>query len=145
MTLRGDRRLDEWRHQTAPPLGLPIYHTPLVIQDLEGMKEGDKSVERFKLVLSMRFHNLRIHNHPFMLEQLLDKPTGMHGYGTGMTHRFHITSVETCVDSAINVIAIVNSVVLSSGWQRDLLGAWNYSLFYSKYLSLLHPLQTKII
>ena len=132
MTLKGDRRLDEWRSQIIPALGLRIRSTPVVSQDLEKIEVKDKIAERFNVVLSLRFHNLRILNHRHILETFLDSAKGINGIEASMMHQVYVSSIETCLDSSISVIAIVHSVVLSHGWRRDLLGAWNYSLFYSK-------------
>ena len=132
MTLKGDRQLDEWRYQIVPALGLRISNFPLTSADLEKAEAKDKTLERFNIVLSLRFHNLRILNHRLILEKLLDSVEGIDDIDTGMARQVYISSVETCLESSINIIAIVHSVVLSRGWRRDLLGAWNYSLFYSK-------------
>ncbi|UKZ96563.1 uncharacterized protein TrAFT101_011346 [Trichoderma asperellum] len=42
-----------------------------------------------------------------------------------------LNSVESCVESAISIISIVHCITLSSSWRRELLGAWNYSLYYT--------------
>lgn len=135
VVLKGDRELDEWRHRVVPPLGLRIWEVPLEIQELEKIDAKDKTVQRFSLVLSLRFHNLRILNHRPILEKFLDTysahgGSGTHGFELGMMHQVCISSIENCVDSAMIIISIVHTVVLTSGWRRDLLGAWNYSLFY---------------
>ncbi|KAK7887731.1 hypothetical protein LTR67_009634 [Exophiala xenobiotica] len=131
MILNGDRQLDEWRYQTVPALQLRISHAPLSSQDIEQIEVKDKTVARFNMVLSLRFHNLRILNHRPILEKFLDSARAIQGVEAGMMHQVYISSIETCVDSAINIVAIVHNVVLATGWRRDLLGAWNYSLFYT--------------
>jgi hypothetical protein len=88
-------------------------------------------------VLSVRYHNLRILLHRPMLETFLDACGGSKAGanasgGYGMVQHLGISSIETCVNSAMAVISMVRTVVMSGGWRRDLLGAWNYSLFYSK-------------
>ncbi|KAK5553975.1 hypothetical protein LTR46_008082 [Exophiala xenobiotica] len=140
MILNGDRQLDEWRYQTVPALQLRISHAPLSSQDIEQIEVKDKTVARFNMVLSLRFHNLRILNHRPILEKFLDSARAIQGVEAGMMHQVYISSIETCVDSAINIVAIVHNVVLATGWRRDLLGAWNYSLFYSKCLPPASPL-----
>lgn len=143
MTLKGDRQLDEWKYQTVPPLGLQICHVPFGSQDLDKIEAKDKTTQRFNMVLSLRFHNLRILNHRPILEKFLDtyrgnNANGLHGVDAGMMRQVCVSSIETCVDSAMIIISIVHTVVLSSGWRRDLLGAWNYSLFYSKQQTTFH-------
>src|ERR1700743_497753 len=140
LTLRGETQLNEWKNQILPSLNLRVCNTPLCSQDLEKLETKDKVTERFNLVLSLRFHNLHILLHRPILEKLLDVHGGViNDAETNMMHQVCISSIENCVDSAMIIISIVHTVVLSSGWRRDLLGAWNYSLFYSKYFWTLRP------
>ncbi|KIW39315.1 hypothetical protein, variant [Exophiala oligosperma] len=132
LTLRGETQLTEWRTQSLPSLNLRVCNTPLCSQDLEKLEAKDKITERFNLVLSLRFHNLHILLHRPILEKLLEAHGGpTNDTETTMMHQVCISSIENCVESAIIIISIVHTVVLSSGWRRDLLGAWNYSLFYT--------------
>lgn len=140
LTLRGEAQLNEWKTQILPSLNLRVCNTPLCSQDLEKLEAEDKITERFNFVLSLRFHNLHILLHRPILEKLLDVHGGViDDVETNMMHQVCISSIENCVDSAMVIISIVHTVVLSSGWRRDLLGAWNYSLFYSKYFWTLCP------
>ncbi|KIW29792.1 uncharacterized protein PV07_05580 [Cladophialophora immunda] len=137
LTLRGETQLNEWKNQILPSLSLRVCNTPLCSQDLEKLEAKDKITERFNLVLSLRFHNLHILLHRPILEKLLDVHGGVtNDAETNMMHQVCISSVENCVDSAMIIISIVHTVVLSNGWRRDLLGAWNYSLFYTFNASL---------
>ncbi|KAL6249362.1 hypothetical protein RBB50_003215 [Rhinocladiella similis] len=132
LTLKGETQLTEWKDQILPALNLRVCDTPLCSQDLDKLEAKDKITERFNLVLSLRFHNLHILLHRPILEKLLDVHGGpINGAETTMMHQVCISSIENCVDSAMIIISIVHTVVLSSGWRRDLLGAWNYSLFYT--------------
>lgn len=136
LVLKGEERLDDWQSSLAP-LEMSVYSAPLGPQDLEKMKVENKIFERFIIVLSVRYHNLRILLHRRMLEKFLDACGGSNSRANasgdrGMVQHFGISSIETCVNSAMAVISMVHTVVMSKGWRRDLLGAWNYSLFYSK-------------
>ncbi|KIX98660.1 uncharacterized protein Z520_05961 [Fonsecaea multimorphosa CBS 102226] len=139
LTLQGETQLNEWKNQILPSQNLRVCSTPLCSQDLDKLEAKDKIKERFNLVLSLRFHNLHILLHRPILEKLLDVHGGGGGASSGgggdsetnMMRQVCISSVENCVDSAMIIISIVHTVVLSNGWRRDLLGAWNYSLFYT--------------
>jgi hypothetical protein len=138
LTLKMETLLDDWKCRTLPSLELQLCNVPLVAQDLEKTEAKDKSIQRFNLVLSLRFHNLRILLHRPILEKFLDAYRGAShgGFGdldTSMMRQICISSIENCLDSARIIISIVHTVVMSKGWRRDLLGAWNYSLFYSEY------------
>jgi hypothetical protein len=138
LVLKGERQLDEWKLHLLPQLLLHVCDVPLGPQGLDQIDSRNLIVERFNMVLSLRYHNLRILLHRPVLERILDAHSawGHNTMNTGteksMLHQIGFTSVETCVDSAMIIISIVHTIVLSTGRRRDLLGAWNYSLFYSE-------------
>lgn len=141
LTLKGEEQLNEWQ-SSLRPLEMSVYNTPLSPHDLESMDEDNKLMERFIIVLSVRYHNLRILLHRPLLEKFLDdcgRVSASNNYKSSadrsMVRQLGISSIETCITSATIVISVVRTVVMSSGWRRDLLGAWNYSLFYSKFNS----------
>ncbi|KAG9251910.1 transcriptional regulatory protein GAL4 [Emericellopsis atlantica] len=141
LVLKGEEQLDAWRASLAP-LQMSVYNTPLGPHDLETMEVENMTTERFIIVLSVRYHNLQILLHRPMLERFLNacgsaganasnvNPAKGSGGERGMLQHLWSSSIETCINSAV-VHSVVRTVVLSSGWRRDLLGAWNYSLFYT--------------
>lgn len=138
LVLKGEGEIDGWKSQLAA-WKMRVYDSPLTSQDLEKMKLENKIMERFYIVLSARYHNLQILLHRPILEKFLEDcgcPSSSKTRGggeRGMMQQLGINSIETCVNSAVLVISIVRTVVLSKGWHRDLLGAWNFSLFYSEH------------
>ena len=135
LVLSGERQLDALRSEIHRELHLRIYDSPLQSQDLETMERQNLIVERFNIVISLRYHNVRILLHRPILEKILDTYAGSnssHAHDKNILQQIGIRNIEACVDSAKFIISAVHTVVLSSGWRRDLLGAWNYSLFYSK-------------
>ena len=137
LVLAGERQLDDWKQQLVPLAYLHVADSPLDPQHLERMDSSNIMLERFNVVLSLRFHNLRILLHRQFLEKYLDAHNGGGDKDKSSENKIlqqvGINSVQTCVESAKIIVSIVNTVISSTGWQRDLLGAWNYSLFYSKY------------
>ncbi|RKU41004.1 hypothetical protein DL546_004088 [Coniochaeta pulveracea] len=130
--LEGERQLDQWRLQLST-LGLRVWEQPLRTEDVQAMQEDSVIRHRFSIVLSVRYHNLRILLYRRRLESLL-RALGGHDE-TAPDQRLMqsagITSVQNCVDSAIAIISAVHTITLSTGWRRELLGAWNYSLYYT--------------
>ncbi|KAJ5220557.1 transcriptional regulatory protein GAL4, partial [Penicillium chermesinum] len=132
--LKGEEQLHAWKSSLAS-LQMSLYTEPIGKDTLQNMKSSNKILHRFTIVLSVRYHNLNILLHRPSLEKFLD----VCGRGASnnehasqcMIQHFGIASIEKCVLSAMTVISIVRTVVLAEGWQRDLLGAWNYSLFYT--------------
>ncbi|KAL2216905.1 fungal-specific transcription factor domain-containing protein [Thermoascus aurantiacus ATCC 26904] len=131
--LEGERQLEEWQVKLLPTLGLRIFHKPLLPEDLEKLSPDDVIPQRFNVVLSLRYHNLRILLHRKFLEKFLD------AYGANdsanqekkILQQVGISSVQNCVESAVTIIATVHTIASSTGWRRDILGAWNYSLYYT--------------
>lgn len=131
----GQHQLDLWRLQLVPSLGFRIWDTLMNPEDVEKMDEDLIICHRFSIVLSVRYNNLRILLHRRHLESLL-KSFGTSDDNSGnaekrFLHQMSLNSVESCVESAISIISIVHCITLSSSWRRELLGAWNYSLYYS--------------
>ncbi|KAJ9377612.1 transcriptional regulator family: Fungal Specific TF [Paecilomyces variotii] len=131
--LEGEHQLEEWRIQLLPTLGLKISHKPFTPEDAERMDPNNVIAERFNIVLLLRYHNLRILLHRKFLEKFLD------AYGASdsgneekkLLQQVGISSVHNCVESAIMIISTVHTLASSPGWKRELLGAWNYSLYYT--------------
>lgn len=136
VVLRGEEQLEQWKSELVH-LQMCVYDTRLGPEDLEKMDVDKKITERFAIVLSVRYHNLQILLHRPVLEKFLEgcaRPSASRAKSgeRGKVQQLGSGSVETCVQSAITIISIVHTIVLSDGWRRDLLGAWNFSLFYSK-------------
>lgn len=131
----GQHQLDLWRLQLVPSLGFRIWDTPMSSENVEKMDKVLIICHRFSIVLSVRYNNLRILLHRRHLESLL-KSLGTSEEESSADKRLlrqmSLNSVESCVESAISIISIVHCITLSSSWRRELLGAWNYSLYYSK-------------
>lgn len=137
MVLKVEEELEEWK-VSLPSLQMRVQDTRLCAEDLDNMGSEDKITERFAFVLSVRYHNLQILLHRPILEKLLEgcgrpSTSKTKNGDKGKVLQLGMGSVETCINSAVIIISIVHTIVLSTGWRRDLLGAWNYSLFYSKY------------
>lgn len=138
LVLKIEEELEDWKAGLVH-MHMRVYDTPITSQNLEKAELKDKIVERFYNVLSARYHNLQILLHRPVLENFLDTSSytsssrARNGTERGnKIQQLGIGSIETCVHSATVVISIVHTIVLSTDWRRDLLGAWNYSLFYSK-------------
>jgi hypothetical protein len=117
-------------------------------EDVERMDKELIICHRFSIVLSVRYNNLRILLHRRHLESLL-KSLGTteddsNNADKRLLRQMSLNSVESCVDSAIAIISIVHCITLSTSWRRELLGAWNYSLYYSKYSLCSHLLTQQV-
>ncbi|KAL1909236.1 hypothetical protein Sste5344_004861 [Sporothrix stenoceras] len=136
--LRVEAELEGWKAQLAPNQ-LSVFDAPVSPKDLEGIEADDKISMRYVVVLSVRYHNLQILSHRPILEKLLET-CGRRGSSRGSRGnaatsskllQMGLGSVEACIHSAQAIISIVHTIVLANGPRRDLLGAWNFSLFYT--------------
>ncbi|ERS94911.1 hypothetical protein HMPREF1624_08622 [Sporothrix schenckii ATCC 58251] len=155
--LRVEAELEAWKAQLAPNQ-LSVYDAPVGPKDLEGIEADDKISARYVVVLSVRYHNLQILSHRPILEKLLEtcgsksqrpQPGANTSLSTTSTSsssssssssfssstskllQMGLGSVEACIHSAQAIISLVHTIVLADGPRRDLLGAWNFSLFYT--------------
>lgn len=130
--LEGERRLEEWRCQVVPNLGIHLWHTPLLPNDLAQMDQESTIRHRFGIVLSVRYHNLRILLYRQFLEGYLDSyGSNENSQQNKLLQQIGISGVQNCIESAQCIITTVHTITSSNGWRRGLLGAWNYSLYYS--------------
>lgn len=131
--LEGERQLEEWRFHIVPALGIRVWHEPLLANDLARMDQESTIRHRFGIVLSVRYHNLRILLYRRFLESYLDAHAADENVSeeSKLIQHMGFTGVQNCIESAQSVISTVHTITSSSGWRRGLLGAWNYSLYYS--------------
>ena len=140
--LESNRQLEDWILRVLPPLGLHVYQEPLSSEELNKIPASDEAVirQRFNIVLSLRYHNLRILLHRKFLERFLDyfgidSHTGNNSVASQekkILRQIGSGSVQKCVQSAMAIISTMHTISLSPAkWHRSILGAWNYSLYYS--------------
>lgn len=138
--LRVEAELESWKAQLAPNQ-LSVYDVPVSPKDLEGIEADEKISARYVVVFSVRYHILQILSHRPILEKLLEtcgrRGSSRRTRGSTMAAtsskllQMGLGSVEACIHSAQAIISIVHTIVLADGPRRDLLGARNFSLFYT--------------
>lgn len=140
--LEGNRQLEDWLLRLLPSLGLHVYQKTLSQKGLDKVPSSADAIihQRFNIVLSLRYHNLRILLHRKFLERFLDYlGVDSHTSNNSVTsqekkilRQVGSGSIQICVESAMAIISIMHTIALSPAkWHRSVLGAWNYSLYYS--------------
>ncbi|CAI7674072.1 unnamed protein product [Penicillium pancosmium] len=132
--LDGQNQLNEWRLQLLPSLGFRIWDSPMSAEDVEKMNRDYIIYHRFNIVLSVRYNNLRILLHRRRLESFVEGfwvDEAITTHDKRLMKQMDLGSVESCVESAISIISTVHCIMMSGGWRRELLGAWNFSLYYT--------------
>lgn len=121
------------------PGGLSIIRPNEVAQRLAQDEPASPSHLALKIqtVLTLRFLNVRLLLHRAILLRTL----GSNAAAASLDHEVallqHIgpSSTKTCLESAVHTLDLVHATVTSSGSHKEVLGAWWFSLYYSKILS----------
>ncbi|CAN8105418.1 unnamed protein product [Discula destructiva] len=95
---------------------------------------GDCTMERrFRLILTLRYHNIRILAHRRMLDLYLASIERGQNYDAedSMLKQVGQRSKGICFQSASDLISIVNILEHSPDSKRGLLGAWWFTLYYT--------------
>jgi hypothetical protein len=125
-----EQQLSEWDRQLPESLSLCSINQHISQPDLSPSSFG-----RFKIILKLRFYNLRNLLHRPVLAKFLDfigqPPDHSDAQETSMMMQFSSNSVQISVEASMNIIAIVRSIVTGHEDQRSHLGAWWFSLYYT--------------
>lgn len=89
---------------------------------------------RLRIVLTLRYNNLRILLHRPVLTSLLTQSVTDETRldEVSIIQQVGSSSVHACTRSAKEIISIVSCLIHSDGSARGLLGAWWFSLYYSE-------------
>lgn len=127
-----EHQLDQWQRHLPPNMVLENS------QSIPGDHDSADPAERFRVIITLRYHNLRLLIHRLVIVRFLDT----FGKAKEDSHDLEIlqqagaNSFRICAESAFEIISIVSLLTHSNGQRRLFLGFWWYSLYYSKYTSL---------
>lgn len=128
--LQIEHQLLEWQANLGPLSSL------VTLDELRN--DGDFTMERrFRLILTLRYHNIRILAHRRMLDLYLASIERGQNYDgeDSMLKQVGQRSKGICFQSASELISIVDILEHSPEPKRGLLGAWWFTLYYSEYMS----------
>ncbi|KAF9889017.1 hypothetical protein FE257_007994 [Aspergillus nanangensis] len=115
-----EHNLEEWMAQLPPDLSLlcnnNILQGPAVVHDLSEQ-------DRFPIILTLRYHSVRMLLHRTVLQQCLRGPSS---YSTTYTQSIWNCSIDACVNSALVTIRIISK----ASHKQILLPIWWYSVYY---------------
>lgn len=151
-TLQIEHQLLEWQATLGGPLSSLV--TPAELQrdddfggdnDLapheqqgQGQHFSSSPERRFRVILTLRYHNVRILAHRRMLDLYLaslERGLGSYDAEDSMLRQVGQRSKSICFQSASDLIAIVGVLTRSKEPKRGLLGAWWFTLYYSQWAS----------
>ncbi|KAL2817023.1 fungal-specific transcription factor domain-containing protein [Aspergillus cavernicola] len=119
-------------------LALPESLRQLTVQGMREEIEQSRDQPRlfplkFRVILTLRYLHVQILLHRPILVKFLDstRASGVESSEERLLNDIGYSSMKKCVESAMGIIDIIYELVSSSGWPRDLLGAWWFSLYYT--------------
>jgi histidinol-phosphate/aromatic aminotransferase/cobyric acid decarboxylase-like protein len=89
---------------------------------------------KFRVILTLRYLNLRVLLHRPVLVKFIaaSRYPDRDQQDLKILQQIGMNSMQIVTESAMEIIDIVSRVVLEPGWKQSLLGAWWFSLYYSK-------------
>ena len=131
-----EKHLVEWTRSLPGYLGLRSS------QDIP-FEDETAFLEKARVVITLRYQNLRVLLHRSVLVEYLDMvgKQDCDGQELVLLQQIGSNSLNICVNSAMEIILIISTIVSSDGPRRQFLGAWWFSLYYSRLFvsSLKHP------
>ena len=121
-----EQELEQWQDTLAMPLCLRTSHTVSLGEDWV--------VERFRVILTLRYLNSQVPIHRPLLSTPMDlRAKEKLDTRSTMTSAQHLASgcIRTCAQAAEEVISLIHTRT-TSGRGHALLGAWWFSLYFSK-------------
>lgn len=124
--LQIEHQLLEWQAALPPLLSLT---TPEEVRNSDEYSLG----RRFRVILTLRYHNVRILAHRRMLDLYLASIERGQNYDAedSMLRQVGERSKNICIQSASDLISIVHTVTHAPEPKKGLLGAWWFTLYYT--------------
>lgn len=128
-----EQQLVNWERQLPPSLNLCNVNG--LFQSSKLTDSPPSSLDRFRIILKLRHHNLRILLHRPILVEFLDiigkESEDEDAQEASPMHQIGFNSIKICVQSSMEIVAIVRSIVMGDSDLRSRLGAWWFSLYYT--------------
>ena len=131
---KGEHELMDW--ERTLPANLKITSSQQIMsRDVGHSLHDDDYVElRLRTILTLRYLNLCLLLHRPILTRFLDLDSiKSHPHELRVLQQVGSNSIKVCIQSSIEIVSIVHAAVQKNDRHRTLLGAWWYSLYYSKW------------
>jgi hypothetical protein len=118
---------------------LPIPLQIITLNEIRMAKQptadAPQSHLKFRVILTLRYYHLQTLLHRPILSKYLKacaNPTMQDLAEKRLLQQIGFNSLQVCSEAAITIIDIIHEVLNSTPWHKCLLGAWWFSLYYSK-------------
>lgn len=134
-----EQKLFAWERSLPQQLQL-ITHVDLTSLHQDGMSDPAYYAMKFRVILTLRYLNVRVLLHRPVLVKFIAASKSSHGdsQDVKLLQQIGMNSLGLCTSSAREIIDIVHFLVSGPryGWKVNLLGAWWFSLYYSMFSSI---------
>lgn len=125
--LHTEQQLAEWyiRLPSSMPLIEPAEIAP-------GDENSNTGISRYRVILTLRYLNLRVLAHRPILQKLLGLVSDHDCQNRQITtlRQIGLNSLRICIQSALQIVELIAHII-NSGESQQHLGAWWFSLYYS--------------
>lgn len=124
--LRIEQQLLQW--QISLPVSMQLVQPADMIQGDYDSPE----ISRYRVILTLRYLNLRVLAHRPILQRFLEAVAGQDPESdhTSTLQQVGSNSLRTCIQSAVGIVELMTHIIQSGASQQHL-GAWWFSLYYS--------------
>ena len=126
-----EHEVGQWERDLPPILQL---RKGIVTSPTTPMGDQDLHIRKFSTILTLRYLNLRILLHRPVLVIFLDNcnTPNVDTQNPMLLQQVAGNMISMCIQSSMDIIAIVHEALCVHEPQYKLLGAWWFSLYYSK-------------
>lgn len=129
-----EQELSKWKQSIIPDLTVLSVEEPTNLPSANAFDTSTFLKTRFSNIITLRYLNLRLLLHRPILNKILNQDA----HNSATTHENLLlqqvgqNSLQTCMQSAHLIIATVKVAISGSSAEGSLLGAWWFTLYYSK-------------
>ena len=129
-----EQQLLSWERSLAPPLQLVSSASLHELPTEQPSLNLQYCSWRFRVILTLRYLNVRVLLHRPVLVKFISasRSPDRDSQDLRLLQQIGMNSMQICIESAMEIIDIVFRAVSEPGWKQSLLGAWWFSLYYSK-------------
>lgn len=121
-----EQELSKWQSSLPPELSM-VMSTALPMP----VSFRDRTVDRFRTMLTLRYHNLNILVHrPLLCKSLDFLAETIPEVWSNSVSRMTKDAVDACLGSAEETISIVHGILTDPSLGSSVLGAWWFTLYY---------------
>lgn len=129
-----EQNLFTWERSLAQPLQLVSMSSLDEMPQQQLPTDSQYFSLKFRVILTLRYLNLRVLLHrPVLVKFIIaSRSSDRDSQDLKLLQQIGMNSMQICTESAMDIIDLVHRLVSEPGWKHSLLGAWWFSLYYSK-------------